>query len=252
MFDFIYLNQLIKLIRVSFSQERLIWTQPFLNLTRLFDLQTMTVHTLRSENNPSSNSLVLVDSSTDEFLFYDRISGNLSGRYTDEVNGVRLKNSTRPLRSGVKDLVVMKLLERDPLAEHDIQGEFLEKELLFNSKKCSEEQRQCKALGCQHFCLQSFEERKCACADGFESGDNRICELPKKRVMMLNADNNFFWTSIDSNARPMINVPISTNSTSLFFQPRYFALNDPRNAVYFLYSIKRRISKFSFTSLTPN
>jgi hypothetical protein len=68
------------------SHERLIWTQPHLNLTRLLDLQTMTVYTLRVENTRASNSLVVVDSFSGEFLFYEHVSGNLSGRYTDEVS----------------------------------------------------------------------------------------------------------------------------------------------------------------------
>lgn len=191
---------------------RLVWTQPHLNVTRLFDLESMTIHTLRFENGPMNTSLVLVDSFSGELIFYEPTSGNLTGRYTDEFNGtVRLKNSTRLLRSGVQNLISMKLLERDPLAEHGIL----------------DEQEQCKKLGCHHFCLQSFNERRCACADGFESLDAGKCQLPKERVMLLDADHEFFWSSNSS----MINIPVNSNSSSLIFQPRYFALNDPKQKV---------------------
>jgi hypothetical protein len=98
------------------NKERLIWTQPHLNITRMLDLQTMNLHTLKVEN----VSLVAVDSFSGEFILYDERNGNISARFSDETNGFRLKNSTRLLRSNIHQRISMKFMEHD--ASLDYKG----------------------------------------------------------------------------------------------------------------------------------
>lgn len=102
---------------------RLIWTQPHLNVTRLLNLQTMTVHTMKLKNNSNSSaSLIAVDSYSGEFFFYEQRSGNISARLTDEYNGVQLINSTRLLRTNTLGLISMKLVEKDVFSQYGIKS----------------------------------------------------------------------------------------------------------------------------------
>jgi hypothetical protein len=57
----------------------------------------------------------------------------LSGRYSDDPHGygLRLKNSTRHLKSGMLGLIGMKLLERDLLADVIVEGKGL-KSIFYN------------------------------------------------------------------------------------------------------------------------
>jgi hypothetical protein len=69
----------------------------------------------------------------------------------------------------------------------------------------------------------------CNCADGYQKVQNK-CELPTKRLMLLNADFDFLWLSIGESKSSIVNIPIPSDST-IHFQTRYFALNGNTNKV---------------------
>jgi hypothetical protein len=72
-----------------------------------------------------------------------------------------------------------------------------------------------------------------SCADGYIVTDKNICALPSSRLLLLNADYDILWASINGNSS-VVNVPIRSNSASITFQPRYLSLNDKDNKVYFI------------------
>lgn len=111
-------------------KQRLFWTQPARNLSRVLELATMTLHTIDFANDPlASPSLLALDDDGHEVIFYDRISGNITARMvsTNYVAGGKayeLRRSSRLLREGSRNLVAMRIMDRAILegTAHPVQG----------------------------------------------------------------------------------------------------------------------------------